>query len=218
MLYNKCDKIMSIEQNILKYIKEDKQKTFCIKDFLLFGDYKAVAKSIERLIKKGILRRLLPGIFDYPIINEYLKIMSVPNITEVANAIARNNGWSIIASSNLVLYNFGLSTQVPAVYVYLSNGPYRKYQINKTKIYFNRASQKYFNVDRKIGETIEVFKVAKRLNLALKLTDYARIINDLNLNNQKEIAEFIINSPIWLQYIIKEIIYKGNYEQGRKTK
>ena len=60
----------------------------------------------------------------------------------VAKALARNYHWTIAPCGNTALNLLGLSTQVTAVWSYISDGPYKTYEWNSTKIEFKHRTNK----------------------------------------------------------------------------
>lgn len=67
-------------------------------------------------------------------------IAPVPD--NVAHAIARNFGWTIVPCGDTALNLLALSTQVPAVWLYVSDGPYKEYSYDNTVIRFKRTTNK----------------------------------------------------------------------------
>jgi len=56
--------------------------------------------------------------------------------------LARKFGWSIQVSGNAALNILGLSTQVPALYLYLSGGQSKTYHINDVELSFKKTALK----------------------------------------------------------------------------
>jgi hypothetical protein len=65
-----------------------------------------------------------------------------PSPHQIALAVARNYGWTIVPSGDTALNQLGLSTQVPEEWTYVSDGPYRAYSFGKTTIGFKRTTNK----------------------------------------------------------------------------
>ena len=110
-----------------------------------FSDITSAA-TIRRLLKvkidAGEVTRILPGVYFQPKVNRLLNESVPANPDAVAEAIARSNGWMITASGETALNKLGLSTQVPATWVYTSNGPYRQYDLDGINLVFKRTSNK----------------------------------------------------------------------------
>jgi hypothetical protein len=117
--------------------------SFTRKDFADLGSRSTLGSVLHRLRKKSQIRQIVPGLFDYPRFNPFLgeKPLS-PDVDQVAQAIGRKFGWRIQASGPLAQNLLGLSTQVPARAIYLSDGPNRTYLIGKTTLVFKHTALK----------------------------------------------------------------------------
>ncbi|MBQ4481218.1 MAG: hypothetical protein IJJ33_05280 [Victivallales bacterium] len=96
--------------------------------------------ALSSLVKEGIIRRIIPGIYERPRWNELLASPAAPDLYSVASALARKFSWRIHPSGNTALNILGLSTQIPGQLIFLSNGPSRKYIIGKRAIEFRHTS------------------------------------------------------------------------------
>lgn len=117
---------------------------FITSDFELDGLDKAlVRRKLKQNVESGKLRRLMPEIYHKPkystILNEYV----VPNTREIADAIARHNGWSIAPFGAVSMNLLGMSQQIPAKVILASDGPYKKYRINNAEIEFRHTHPRY---------------------------------------------------------------------------
>ena len=92
--------------------------------------------------RKGSIRRVIRGIYDYPRFSKMLDQQLSPDLDQVATALARKFRWRIQPSGATALNFLGLSTQVPARAVYLSDGPDRVYQIGNTPLVFEHTALK----------------------------------------------------------------------------
>ena len=108
-------------------------------DFL--ADFKRmdIDKALSLLNKDGVIERVIPGVYYYPEYSELLKQNTAPQMMNVAEAIARKYDWNIQPTGNTALNYFGLSTQIPAKYIYLSDGPNRKYTIYQQDLAFKHT-------------------------------------------------------------------------------
>ena len=122
--------------------KSDFGTIFIPSDFSDLTDYPNIKVSLSRLIKSGLIRRVLRGVYEYPEYNDFIKDFISPSPHKVALAIARNHGWTIVPDGDTALNQVGLSTQVPAEWTYVSDGPYKKYKLNKTVIRFKHTANK----------------------------------------------------------------------------
>ena len=99
------------------------------KDFLDLGSRQAVDAALGRMVAQGKLRRLARGVFDFPKRHQRFGLRS-PLADDVAKAIARTTGESICPSGAFAANALGVSTQVPAQAVYLTDGTSRTLHID----------------------------------------------------------------------------------------
>ena len=116
--------------------------SFSKKDFLDIAGDDAIRKALSRLEKKRTIRWVLRGLYDYPNMSGLLNMPMGPDLDQVARALARKHGWRIQPSENTALNLLGLSTQVPAHAVYLSDGPSKTYEIGNQELNFKKRSLK----------------------------------------------------------------------------
>jgi hypothetical protein len=64
------------------------------------------------------------------------------NPENVAHALARNYHWTISPCGDVALNKLGLSTQVPVVWSYISDGPYRKFEWDNTTLLFKHRANR----------------------------------------------------------------------------
>ncbi len=115
---------------------------YATKDFLDLGSRAAVDQALSRLVKEKALRRLRRGLFDYPRVNPKLGGELSADVDQVAHALARKVSSRIQPSGALAANALGLSTQVPAKRVYLTDGASRKIRVGNETMVFKHASPK----------------------------------------------------------------------------
>lgn len=111
-------------------------------DFARLGTRSSIDLALHRLHRKGVIRRVIRGIYDYPRSSELLGRELGPEPDQVAQALARKFGWRIQPSGVAAQNILGLSTQVPSKLVYLSDGPDRRYTVGKTTLEFKHTALK----------------------------------------------------------------------------
>lgn len=88
-----------------------------------------------------------------------------PSPDKVAHALARNYGWTIVPSDDTALNTLGLSTQVPAIWTYVSNGPYKEYGFDKVMLQFKHTANKDLSkVSYKTALLIQAIKAIGKEN------------------------------------------------------
>lgn len=132
---------------ILSEIKKEIQNAnigtvFVPIDFALITDKKTASVSLSRLEKEKIVLKIMRGIYYKAEYNDFLQEYVAPEADAVAHALSRNYGWTIVPCGDTALNLLGLSTQIPAAWVYVSDGPYKEYTYNQTTIKFKRTTNK----------------------------------------------------------------------------
>jgi len=144
--------MQSIHNKILARIRgKGRGCAFSSKDFLDIGDRNSVDKTLSRLYAQGIIRRVATGIYDFPRKDEELGGELSPDIHQVAHAIARKNGVRIQPSGAQAANLLGLSTQVPAQVIYLTNGKSRTIDIANRTLVFKRVGPREMQPGSEIG-------------------------------------------------------------------
>ncbi|MCL4217065.1 MAG: hypothetical protein KJ052_08700 [Candidatus Hydrogenedentes bacterium] len=167
--------MQTAETRILSKIEDaGRGSAFTSKDFLDLVSYEAAKKSLLRLANAGTLRRPLRGVYDYPEFSAVRNGPASPNPDEIARAIARAHGWTLIPSGETALNMLGLSTQVPAQWQYLSDGPTKRYEWQGGGIHLkHRANKDMRGLSSKTAIVVQALKALGEEN-----TD-DRVLNSL---------------------------------------
>ncbi|MDD3200476.1 MAG: DUF6088 family protein [Bacteroidales bacterium] len=112
-------------------------------DFTDIGSSEAVRIALMRLCKVGVVIRVAHGIYCYPKIDtQWVSGIIQPSIEDIANAVAKRDKVRIMPTGAYVLNILGLSTQVPANVVFVTDGSARRISIGKGKgILFKHTSE-----------------------------------------------------------------------------
>lgn len=179
-------------------------EVFIISDFSDIADTTAVRKILSRLEEDGKIRRIMRGVYDRPEYNDFLGEYVEPVPDKVAHALARNFGWTIVPCGDTALNMLGLSTQVPAVWLYVSDGNYKEYTYNNTTIQFKRTTNK--EISKISYKTALVIQALKALGKD-KITD--EMIKKIKAATSKEERSAMFSeakyATAWIYDIIKEI-------------
>lgn len=168
--------------------------------FESFGNAETVKKSLLRLEKKSVLRRLAHGIYLYPKKDKLLGELS-PTIEEVAKAIAKRDKAQIIPTGITALNLLGLSTQVPMKTVYLTNGAARSVKIGKRTIKFKKTTPKVLAAKGEITRlVIQALKEIGKNNLSE--AQLGKIKTHLRQEKREIIRHDAKLAPAWIAKII----------------
>ena len=126
---------MSIAKEIERRIAESEPGTvFVPSDFHDIASVDNANTVLSRMARRGDVMRPMRGLYAKPKRLEAIGADVPPSPDAVAHAIARKNKWVIAPSGDTALNRLGLDTQVPAVYEYVSSGPYKSYEYGKLAI------------------------------------------------------------------------------------
>jgi len=124
-------------------IKAEKYgSVFVATDFADIAENVKIGVCLSRLEEEKTLLRIMRGVYYKPEYSSLLGEYIAPAPDAVAHAIARNFGWTIVPCGDTALNLLGLSTQVPAVWSYVSDGAYKEYSFDSTTIKFKRTTNK----------------------------------------------------------------------------
>jgi hypothetical protein len=164
---------------------------------------------LSGLAKQGRIRRIAHGMYDYPCYSELLKKELSPDIDQVASAYARKFNWRIEVSGETALNLLGLSTQVPASYVYLSDGPSRRYDVMGQNLTFKKSALK--NIGFKYRESTLLVKALMALGKEQIAPD---VIGKLRLWLKPELREKVLkdtrSSTGWVYEAILQVCRSGD--------
>lgn len=149
-----------IYTEIKKRIELDEPGTvFLTSDFTDIATTTTVRKCLGRQVEEKNIRRIIAGVYEKPVYSELLKEYIPANPDAVAYAIARSFHWTIAPCGDVALNKLGLSTQVPVVWSYISDGPYRKFSWdNITLSFIHRANREISFMSETTTLVVEALK------------------------------------------------------------
>lgn len=193
---------MSIEEQIQdKVIKEKDGTIFLTEDFFDFGNANALRVSLHRLVKRGILYRLANGIFVKPKVGKLLNKIILPNLDDVAQAIAKRDKARIIPTGSFALYSLGLSEQIPLNIVYYTDGRARKIKIDNGTISFKKASPKKLALKGNISKLV-VLALSEIGKDNLTQNEEGKIQTLLEKENREDLIHDLQLAPQWIAEIM----------------
>ncbi|MBR1546782.1 MAG: hypothetical protein IJ633_08340 [Prevotella sp.] len=186
-------------------VSEPEGKIIFSSDYAEMGTPEAIKKSLIRLCERNVIVRLAHGIYYKPKFDKELGLgMLLPSLDDIAQAIAKRDHSRIVPTGDYALNSLGLSTQVPANAVYLTDGSPRKITIGKGHgIVFKHTS--------------ELKVLSFRSDLMMRIVAAMRAIGEGKITNEQKhvLKEYINNvsdedynediklAPLWVR---KELI------------
>jgi len=175
---------------------------FTPSDFLDLAARAAVDQALSRLVKSGKLRRLARGLYDFPKVHVKLGPLS-PAPDDVAQALARESGSHVQISGARAANALGLTTQVPARSIYLTDGPSRRVVLGKRVVDLRHASPKHLIAP---GSAAGLVVQALRHVGPVRAVDVAHVAaRHLSANDKKTLASSAVYAPAWMRPTLASI-------------
>ncbi len=216
---------MSIAKKIEDKIKTIKEgETFTYEQLSIDKkEYQSAAKSIERLIKKGVIKRVSPGLFFKPKKTVFGELL--PDDEEILKPYLFDNGKRIAYITGTYLYNkLGLTTQIPQIIKIASREKEIKVNTDNIKI---KPAKSYVDVTNKNYQYLEILDAIKNfnkipdLNIENGIKILANILKQLNKQDIERIIKYSLKYPpktrALLGALLEEIGINDNLEKLQDT-
>src|SRR5262245_54008145 len=172
-------------------------------DFIDLGSREAVDLALHRLAQKGTIRHLARGVYDFPKEHPVLGLLS-PSADAVARALAGRDRTRLQPAGAYAANMLGLSDQVPAKAVFLTDGRSRTVKIGPTTIQLRRTTPRNMEAAgrlsgllmqalRELGEEHMTPERREHLKRTLPAAKRRELIKDLRL------------APAWMHLIFREL-------------
>ncbi|NTU89593.1 MAG: hypothetical protein HGA54_06785 [Actinobacteria bacterium] len=192
-------------REIERHIDGVKEGTlFIARDFTDIAPDDAVRKVLSRLVETGQLERPVRGIYLKPKYSKFLGENAVASPDDIARTIARKFNWSIAPYGDTALNMLGLDTQVPNVYHYVSDGPYRSYKYGPfTLIFSHTANKEVSSLSYSTVLVIQAFKAKGNGNVTD--ADLKTIASRLSFEDLITMLDETKKTTVWIREICKRI-------------
>jgi len=196
--------VQSVDNTILSRIYGSRGgATFSPGDFLDLGSRRAVDLALHRLVKRKILRRLARGLYEYPREHPELGTLS-PDIEKVAQTLAGKHRIRLQPAGAYATNLLGLSEQVPAKIVFLTDGPSRTVRVGAQEIRLKQTTPRNMGpAGRTSGLVIQALR-----HLGQEHVDDAVIRSlkrKLSAKDKDQLLEDFVYAPAWVRALLRTI-------------
>jgi len=180
---------------------------FVTREFLELGSRAAVDEALSRLTREGVIRRLGRGLYDYPRLHPLFgPVPAEPD--EIAAALARKTGSRLQSAGGQAANALGLSTQVPARAVYLTDGRRRTVHVGGQTIELRHAEPRSLaGAGRTEGTVIQALRHLGPKQINVEIIEQLR--QTLTPREKTALQREALNAPGWLVPILQEIAGSG---------
>lgn len=176
-------------------------------DFLGLGSRKAVDVALHRLARAGSIRRLARGVYDVPRKHAHLGLLS-PSPEAVARAIAGRDCVRLQPAGAYAANALGLTDQVPAKAVFLTDGPSRTVTIGDMTIQLRRTTPRNMeSAGRLSGLLIQALRELGREHVTPERCAHLR--RTLPERERRKLLDDLRLAPTWMHAIFRDLAVGG---------
>ena len=194
----------TIEKRILNRVIDKKRGwVFTPSYFLDLGNRDAIDQGLGRLVRSGSIRRLARGLYDYP--EKHPALGDLPaNYERIAQALAGRDNLKIQPSGAYAANLLGLTEQVPAKIVFLTDGANRIVQVKNQQIVLKRTTPKNMATAGNIsGLVIQALRYLGKNHIDDKVIGILK--KRLTGENKRQLKRDFRYTPAWIGIIFKQL-------------
>lgn len=174
-------------------------------DFTTCGTPDAVRSGLSRLCRNGKLCRFAKGIYYIPTYDKWDGTLREPSLDTVALKIAQRDNARVIPTGVYALNRLGISTQVPANVIYITDGSARQVKFGDGKSITFRHSNDLSNFAYQ-SQLMQLAVLAIREIGEKTITEKQKEVIKKMIAEQVSEEEFkhdIVLAPIWVKSILQ---------------
>jgi len=196
--------VHSIDSQVLATIlKRGPGTVFVPADFLDLGSREAIDVVLHRLARRGTIRRLARGLYDLPKEHPVLGPLS-PSAETVAQALARRDRTRLQLAGASAANALGLSEQVPAKVVFLTDGPTRLVKVGTMTIQLRRTTPKNMAAAGRLsGLVIQALRELGKEHVTTARLQHLK--QTLPVEKRRELMADLKLAPSWMHPFIREL-------------
>jgi hypothetical protein len=176
---------------------------FTPRDLSALGDPRSVGMALTRLSRKGIIRQLARGLYDYPIDHPSFGRIP-PSADAVAKALAKRDASRLQPTGAYAANILGLSEQVPTRIVFLTDGPSRRVKFGQQEIVLKRTTPRNMaTAGRKSGTVIQALRHIGQRNVNDKTL--AILKRQLTKPDRAQLLKDLRYAPGWIADILRKL-------------
>jgi len=176
-------------------------------DFLDLARRPMIDLALHRLAKKKAIRRLARGVYDFPKQHPVLGAIS-PSAETVAQALAGRDRTKLQPSGAYAANALGLSEQVPAKAVFLTDGPSRTVKIGSMTIQLRRTTPRNMAAAGQLsGLVIQALRQLGKDHVTPARIDHLK--RTIPAEQRRELLKDLKLAPAWMHPIFQELAGEG---------
>lgn len=196
--------VCSVEDLVARSIRRrGRGAVFVPADFLEFGSRQSVDVALHSLTRAGKIRRLARGLYDVPKKHPVLGTL-LPPADAVAQAIAGRDHTRIQPAGAYAANILGLTEQVPAKVMFLTDGPSRTVSIGPMTIQLRHTTPRnMMTAGRLSGLLIQAFRELGQQHISQERIAFLR--KTIPSQKRRSILKDINLAPAWMRPLFRAI-------------
>lgn len=193
-----------VEKKIEQYVNRNKRGTvFTPSTFTDMGSRAAIDKSLQRLVAQGVLRRLSRGWYDKPRTDDVLGPLW-PTVESVVKALVDKEKLRVQPAGLYAANLLGLSEQVPAKIVLLTDGTGRSVRIGPMLLVLKHTSPRNMEAAGRLSGL--VIQALKSLGAQSITSEHVSILRArLSATERARLLDDVVLAPGWMQPILRDL-------------
>ena len=194
----------TIDKSIIFRIRgSDRGRVFSPNNYRDLGGRSAVGVALYRLVKAGKIRRIRRGLYDLPRWNPLIG-QTAPDIMATVRALMDGSHAQWQFTGAYAANALGLSDQVPAKVIILTDGVPRRVALGKLMLVFRRAAPRnLLGAGQRVGLVIQALRYLKGSpDMAKHIT---KLKIDLDDDTKKDLASLASKLPAWMGPLAQQI-------------
>lgn len=172
-------------------------------DFLELGSRESIDVALHHLVREGTIRRLARGVYDYPTEHPALGKL-IPGAESIAKALAGRDKIKLQPAGAYAANALGLSEQVPAKAVFLTDGPSRTVKVGPMTIQLRQTTARNMAAAGSLsGLLIQAFRELGKEHITPERM--AHLKRALPLEKRRQITKDIKLAPAWMRPLFHEL-------------
>ena len=172
------------------------------------GNDSGIRKALQAICNSGVVSRLSRGVYYYPETHPRLGVLS-PTADQIAQALAGRDDLRIQPSGAYAANLLGLSEQVPAKVVFLTDGTNRKIKVGNQEIILKRTTPKNMaTAGRTSGLVIQALRYLGKDRVDDATID--TLARRLSPDDRRQLIKDIRHAPAWIGEIFRRLAQRND--------
>ena len=194
-----------VSGKVLARINSRKDKTISIPDLLDLGSRAAINQALARLARAGHIQRVGRGLYAIPRHSQLLNTTVAPPVNVLARAWARQNGLRLVPNGAYAANLLGLSTQVPAKYIFYTDGRTQTIRLGGSTVRLINRGPKTMRVRGEL--TASLFQALRHLGRErVQDEDVAKLRRLLRPRDRQDLKHSMKFATEWMRPVILKLL------------